>query len=129
MQASDLKTGTIFKEDKYPFLVEKYEHTKTARGGATVKVKARNLLTDQVLEKRYQSNSKVEDADVMRKNAQYLYKDHAFNFMDPDTYEQFTMTEKQVGESSQFMLDGETVQIMYFEGKTSIFRASKYYGF
>ncbi len=116
MLASELKTGSIFKDEGYPFLVEKYEHTKTARGGATVKVKARNLLTDQVLEKRYQSTSRVEDADVMRKNAQYLYEDNGYHFMDPDTYEQFMMTKDRVGDSTKFLLSGENAQIMYFEG-------------
>jgi len=113
--ASSLKTGTIFKEDKHPWLVEKYEHTKTARGGATIKVKARNLLTNQVLEKRYQATSKVEDADVLRKNAQYLYKDSNFHFMDPETFEQFEITKDVVGECARFLQDGENVQMMYFE--------------
>ncbi len=116
MLSTDLKTGVIFKEDGAPFLVERYEHTKTARGGATIKVKVRNLLTDQVLEKRYQSGARVEDADVMRKNAQYLFFDGAYNFMDPDTYDQFIMTADRVGDSSKFLLDGSTVQILYFEG-------------
>jgi elongation factor P len=116
--ASSLKTGTIFKEDNAPWLVEKYEHTKTARGGATVKVMARNLLTDQVLEKRYQSNSKVEDADVLRKNIQYLYRDgDSYFFMDPDSFEQMRLTKQRVGESAKFLLEGELVQVMYFEGQ------------
>ena len=116
MLASSLKTGTIFKENGHPFLVEKYEHTKTGRGGATVKVKARNLLTDQVLEKRYQSNSKVEDADVFRKNAQYLYRDSGYVFMDPDTYEQFTIGTKIIGDKARFFQEGALIQLMYFEG-------------
>lgn len=116
MLASSLKTGTIFKEDKHPWLVVKYKHTKTARGGATVKVKARDLLTSQVIEKRYQATSKVEDADVIRKNAQYLYKDNNFHFMDPTTFEQFEITKDIVGGSAKFLQEGETVQMMYFEG-------------
>jgi len=114
--ASSLKTGTVFKEDDHPWLVEKYERTKTARGGATIKVKARNLLTNQVLEKRYQATSKVEDADVLRKNAQYLYKDNTFHFMDPKSFEQFELTGDVVGESAKFLQESENVQMMYFEG-------------
>lgn len=117
MLASSLKTGTIFKEDNAPWLVEKYEHTKTARGGATIKVMARNLLTEQVIEKRYQATSKVEDADVIRKNIQFLYKDNGYFFMDPETYEQFRLSKEVVGESAKFLQEGEQVQIMYFEGK------------
>lgn len=116
MLATDLKTGTIFKEDNSPWVVVKYEHTKTARSGATVKVKARNLFTGQVLEKRYNSSSKVEDADVLRKNAQYIYHDKGYVFMDPDTFAQFTLDEETVGDSAKFLQEGESVQVMYYEG-------------
>lgn len=117
MLSNELKTGTIFKEDNAPYLVMKYEHIKSARGGANVKVKARNLLTGQVLEKSYLASAKVSDADVMRKNAQYLYKEKDYIFMDPDTYEQISIAEDIIGEPAKFLIEGETVQVMYFEGK------------
>lgn len=117
MLATSLKTGTIFKEDNYPWLVDKYEHTKTGRGGATVMVMARNLITGQVLEKRYKSTSKVEDADTIRKNAQYLYKDSKYNFMDPTTFEQFSISKEVIGDNVRFLQEGESVQLLYFEGK------------
>jgi len=116
MLATSLKTGTVFKEADQPWLVEKYEHTKTARGGATIKVKARNLLSNQVLEKRYQSAAKIDDADVHKKNIQYLYQDGQYHFMDPETFEQFELTKDVVGESAKFLQEGETVQVTYFDG-------------
>ena len=118
MIVTDLKTGTIFKENGQPFLVVKYEHIKVSRGSANVKVKAKNLITGQVLEKGYVASAKVEDADVRRKNAQYLYRDgDTYNFMDPDTYEQFNISEDTIGFSAQFLKDGEKVQILYFEDR------------
>lgn len=117
MQASDLKTGKIFKEDGQIFVVVKYTHTKTARGGATIKVKAKNLLTGQVLEKRYLSSTRVEDADVIKTNAQYIYEENGYVFMDPQTFEQFTIDTDTVGESAAFLLEGELYQIMYLEGR------------
>lgn len=117
MLASELKTGTIYKEANSPFEVLKYSHTKTARGGATVKIKARNLITGQYMEKTYLSSAKVEDADVKRKNAQYLYKDNDYIFMDPDTYEQFSVSGKALGEEKKFLVEGQKVLVMYFEEK------------
>ena len=117
MLATDLKTGTIFKESGTPFLVLKYTHTKVARGGATVKVKARNLITNSVLEKGYKATEKVEDADVIKKNTQYLYKENGYVFMDPNTYEQFTIPQNTIGESAKFLSEGQTVQVQYFEGQ------------
>ncbi len=117
MQANDLKTGTIYKESGTPLLVLKYTHTKVARGGATVKVKVRNLLTDAVIERNYKAGDHVEEADVMRKNAQYIYEDNGYVFMDPDSYEQFTVKPDAIGESARFLKEDTRVQVMYFEGE------------
>lgn len=116
MLATDLKTGVIYKEEGAPFLVIRYEHVKSARSGATVKVKVRNLLTDQVLLKSYVGSNRVEDADVRRQNVQYLYNDGVnYVFMDPDTYEQIPMSDELVGDNARFLKEGEKVQVMYFE--------------
>jgi len=116
MIATDLKTGRIFQEDGVPFQVLKYEHIKSARGGANVKVKVHNLLNGSVLEKGYLATARVEDASVFRSNAQYLYKDsNNFYFMDPNTYDQFTISQKIIGESEAFLKEGEKAQVMYFE--------------
>lgn len=117
MIATDLKTGTIFKESGQPYKVEKYSHSKVARGGATVKIRARNLITGQTIDKTFNGNVKFEEADTFKKNAQYLYRDNGYVFMDPDTYNQFTVTEETLGESKNFLIEGETVQVLYFEGK------------
>lgn len=116
MIVTDMKTGSVFKENGQPFLVIKYEHIKVSRGSANVKLRVRNLVTDQVLEKGYIASAKMEDAFVERKNAQYLYKDNAnYVFMDPDTYEQIYISEDTIGETSRFLKEGENVQVMYFE--------------
>lgn len=118
MLASDLKTGTIFKEGNTPYLVLKYTHVKVARGGATVRVKIKDILTGSVREISYVSSAKVEDADVVRKNAQYIYMDNlGYVFMDPDTYEQFTLLEDAIEDSVKFLTEGIKVQVLYFEGK------------
>lgn len=117
MMVTDLKTGRIFQENGVPYIVLRYEHIKVARGGANVKVKARNLLNDSVLEKSYIATAKVEDASVTRGNAQYLYHDNTgYVFMDPDTYEQFAISEKMMGDAKDFLKEGELAQLMYFEG-------------
>ena len=116
MIATELKTGKIFQEDGVPFKVLHYEHIKSARGGANVKVKARNLLNGSVLEKGYMATARVEDASITKNNAQYLYKDNSgFIFMNPTTYEQFTIPKDLMGDSADFLKEGEPVLVMYFE--------------
>lgn len=114
---TDLKTGTIFKENGQPWLVTKYSHSVVARGSANVKVNVKNLLTGQALLKSYSGNQTLEEADVRRKNATYLYSDSLHHFMDPDTYEQFTIDAEGVGDSGKFLQDGAVVQVLYFEAR------------
>lgn len=117
MIVTDLKTGTIFKDEGHPFLVLKYQHIKVSRGSAQVKVRAKNIITGQVLDKTWQSGASVEDASVENKSAQYLYKDNGYVFMDPKTYDQFTISEDVVGDSYKYLKDGESVIVKYFEGQ------------
>lgn len=117
MIATELKTGKIFQENGTPLLVLKYEHIKVSRGSAQVKVRVRNLLTGQVYERSFQSTGKVEPADVYTKNVQYLYNDGSFVFMDPETYEQFSIESDVIGDSSRFLVEGQTVMVQYFNDK------------
>jgi elongation factor P len=117
MDVTNLRNGVVFKDGGVPFQVLKYTHIKMSRGSANVRVKARNLLTGQVLEKSWISSARVEDAQLDRKKAQYLYKDGSYNFMDPKTYDQFSIPSSVVGDSGKFFNEGDNIQILYFEGK------------
>jgi len=115
LSASELKTGVVFKDGNTPYKVEKYEHSKTARSGATIRLRVRSLLDGNVAEKVYSSVDNVEEADIFKKSLQYLYKDSFFVFMDPVTYEQIELSEDVVGDNHFFLKDGEKYTVMYFE--------------
>jgi elongation factor P len=115
LSASELKTGVVFKDNNTPYKVEKYEHSKTARSGATIRLRVRSLLDGSVAEKVYSSVDMVADADIFKKTMQYLYKDSFFVFMDPVTYEQVELSEDVVGDNKFYLKEGEKYIIMYFE--------------
>jgi len=117
MVVTDLKNGIIFKDNGHPFVVLKYSHIKMSRGSAQVKVRAKNIITGQVLDKSWQSGASIEDAYVEHKNAQYLYRDSGYVFMDPKSFDQFTILEDIVGESAKYLKEGGVVQVNYFEGQ------------
>ncbi len=116
LNVTELRSGTVFKENGDPYIVLKYELIKLARQGAYIKVKAKNLLSGAVIERSWHSNLTVEEADINKRNSQYLYKDgENLVFMDPKTYEQESIPTKLVGESSKFLKEGDTVQVLYYE--------------
>lgn len=118
LNVTELRPGVVFKENNSPYLVVRNELIKMARQGAYIKVKAKNLLTGSVIERSWHSNLTVEEADVNRRNSQYLYKEgDNFIFMDPSNYEQETIPEDIIGESVNFLKDGDLVQVMFYEGR------------
>jgi elongation factor P len=116
MIVTDLKNGIVFKDNDHPFVVVKYQHVKISRGSAQVRIKMKDLITGQVLEKSWQSTAHVEDTYVETKNAQYLYKDIGYVFMDPENYNQFTIDEDVIGDTAAYLKEGEKVMVKYFEG-------------
>ncbi len=116
MKITDAKTGVVYKEDGQPLLVLKYTHTKMGRGTATIRLKTRNLITGVINEKSYINSYTLEPADVFKKTVQFLYKDEdSCMFMDPVSFEQFTISNDLVGDKLMYLNDGSNVVVTYFE--------------
>ncbi len=116
--ASDLRSGAVFKEDSSIYQVITYELIKMGRGSGTVKVKVRNLKTNSITEKSFITGARVEEADVEKKKAQYLYNDgENFYFMDPESFEQFAIAATVVGDLGKYLTDGLGVNLIIAEGQ------------
>ena len=57
----DLKKGTTFELDGSLYRVLDYEHRKVARGGATIRIKARDLRSGATIERTFNSGHRVQD--------------------------------------------------------------------
>lgn len=118
LSVTELRKGTVFAEGGTPFLVLDYSHTKMGRGTANIKVKARNLKTGTTLEKTFLSGASVEEAEVTHKKEQYLYTDgEACYFMDPASFEQFSIPLDIAEGATKFLPEGSQASIPYFQNK------------
>ena len=119
LNVNDLRNGTFFKEGKEIFLVITYEHVKTGRGSGNIKLKVRNVRSGAVVEKSFITGARVDEADVEKKKAQYLYRDgDSFNFMDPVSFEQFSIPSNVIGDQAKYLVDGLEVTLIVGEGET-----------
>jgi elongation factor P len=119
-QASDLKRGMILLLDAAPCrLLEVQQQAPSARGAnLMVKIRYRNLLTDQVLDKTFRGGDKTELADFEKRNGQYLYADgNSGVFMDLETYDQYTVAEELFGGVRGYLLDGTQVTLGLYQGR------------
>ncbi len=117
---TDLKVGKAIVMDETPFIVTWNQHSKQARGGGVMKTKLRNLLTGGALERTFQGNDKIEEADLSFRKAQFLYQNgDEFKFMDQETFETVTLSEDVLATAKNFLIDGSDVDLRYF-GETPI---------
>ncbi|MCX7928309.1 MAG: elongation factor P [Patescibacteria group bacterium] len=118
ISASDLRNGTAFLHDGKPHKVLKYTFIKMGRGGATVRVLARDLISGSVVEKTFSSSVKVEEAKTTKRTLQYLYQDGAnVVFMDPSNYEQLEVQKDVLENELPYIKEGETVTVVLWEDK------------
>jgi elongation factor P len=101
---SQFKNGLKILIDGDPFNIVENQEVKPGKGQAFNRVKMKNLKTGRVIEKTFKSNEKVDAADVMDTEMQYLYFDGEFyHFMDPVTFEQFEASATAVGDSAKWL--------------------------
>jgi len=118
INVNDLRAGTTFLDDSNIFETLEYTHTKMGRGTATIRIKARNLRTGAVIEKTFISGARVEEANLEKKEGQFLYLDGATaNFMESETFDQFSVPLKTFSGSEKYLQEGKVYPLLIFKGE------------
>jgi elongation factor P len=115
LSISNIKTGKNIVLDGDPYSVVYHEHSKTGRAGAVLRTKLKNLKTGAVQEKTFQGADKVEEADMSKSKAQFLYvEDENFTFMDNETFDQFSISQEAIGSAKDYLTEGLEVVMLNF---------------
>lgn len=115
---SDLKKGLRIELEGIPYRITEYQHVKPGKGAAFVRTKIKSLLNGRVIEKTFHAGDKAEVPNLEQKTMQYLYNDGEFyQFMDTTSFEQIGLTDDQVSEVKEFMLETMEVEILFFNNK------------
>ncbi len=118
LSITDLKVGVTFFFENQPYIVLESQHSKMGRGGAILRSKIKNLITGAITERTFRGNEKLEPIQIERKKAQFLYReDDRYFFMDGKSFEQFFLTEQQISQQKNFLLEGAMVQLQYLENQ------------
>ena len=117
---SDFKKGLRFENEGAPWQVlEHTVHNPSARGAATlVKVKARNLITGQVLQKTFKAGETFDEADLQKLKVQFLYEEgEDMVFMDMDSYEQHHFAKEKLDDVLPWLTDGFELHLLRYRGE------------
>ncbi len=116
--SNDIKNGTVLRIDGQLWTIIEFQHVKPGKGGAFVRTKMKNVTSGKTVDKTFNAGTKVETANVDKRDMQYLYKDgDDFVFMDIGNYDQINVSSAIVGGAADFMLESQTVLVATNEGQ------------
>ena len=117
---NDLKTGMHLEVEGNLVQVVDFQHVKPGKGHAFVRTTLKNARNGAVVDKTFRAGEKFQRMHTEVKNAQYLYDSgDDVVFMEDDTYEQFSLPRKTVGEDLQFIPPSSAVQVLTVDGRPS----------
>ena len=118
--ASDLKKGLKIQIDGNPYIITDFQFSKPGKGQSLYKCRLKNMINNTIVDRTYRSGDTFEKPDLSERKMQYLYnQDNEYHFMDVQSYEQSMLTEEQVGEAKNYLIDNLEVDILFF-GTTPI---------
>ena len=119
ISTSDLKRGAMMELDGQIVQILSYEHIKMGRGSAQVRIKLRNVKRGQTVERSFQAGEKWPRAILEKRPVQFLYQDGSdYHFMETESYEQFHLTAEQLGDITDYLIEGMTLDRTSYQGET-----------
>ena len=109
---NDLKNGMVLDIDGQLWQVLWFQHHKPGKGNTVVRTKLKNVLSNKIVDRTFNSDTKVDTANVDRREMQYLYHDgEGYVFMDTGTYDQLTLSDDVVGSAKDYLLEEQLATV------------------
>ena len=127
--ANELKKKMLIEIDGQPYnVLDVFFATPTARGASTmVRTRLKNLLNGSVQEKSFRTSEKFPEPDVEVAAVSFLYSNSdGFHFMDQSTYEQFTLSEDNIGDEHWYLKEGLILEIFKYNGQAVSLQLPQY---
>jgi elongation factor P len=116
MKATDIRKGHVLMIDGQPCRVMDFTHRTPGNLRAFVQVRFRSLVSGNTFDQRLAATDFLQEAQLDTKEMQVLYRSRA-HVMDQQTYEQFTLDERAVGEDTPWLQPEMVVQVEWLEGR------------
>lgn len=118
ISTSDLKKGVTIEFEGQLCSVLEWQHVKIGRGGAIVRMKLRNLRSGSTFDRTCDAGEKFKRLYLDRTTVTYQYEDgHQYHFMDTTTYDDIMLTEEQLGDAKNYLIDNLELDIILFDGE------------
>jgi len=118
VNANDLRKGMAVMWNGDVCIVLETQHRTPGNLRAFVQGTLRSLKTGRSFEQRFGSSDKLETVNVTRSKWEFSYKDQTgYTFMNPETYDNITLTEEIVGNAKNYLTENLAVEVLFVEDK------------
>jgi len=115
IDTGDLRKGLTIEIDGNLYSIVDWEHNKTGRGGAKVKLKLRDVRAGHTIEQTYDAGARFTRARVERQPAQYLYEDGGlYYFMNTESYEQIAIGLDRIGDAINYLRENDDCSVLTY---------------
>jgi len=115
--ASSVRKGNVLEVDGKLCIVMKAENIHPGKGTPVTHLDMRRISDGVKITERYRTTDQVERAYLEDKTYNYLYEDDiGFNFMEPETFEQITVSRDIIGEQAVYLQENMAVNLSLHEG-------------
>src|SRR5262245_57322147 len=116
IRVTEAKKGMIIKFEGDLYQITKYDHVAPGNWRAIHHLNLNHLRTGRQKDVRMGTSDVIEPMYVEVKKCQYLYQDaNGPVFMDQATFDQFHLTKDVLADALQFLVEGDTVDVVYVE--------------
>lgn len=117
ISTGDLKKGLTIEFDGQVCSIVEWQHVKIGRGGAIVRMKLRNLRTGALFERTCDAGDKFKRVYLDHVTVTYQYQEgDQYHFMDTSSFDDIILTEAQLGDAKNYLIDNLELDIVLYEG-------------
>ena len=115
--ASSLRKGNVVDLDGRLYVVLTAQNIHPGKGTPVTQMDLRRISDGVKISERYRTPEQVERAFVESQEHSFLYEDASgYHFMNPDSYEQVTVTKDVIGDQAVYLQEGMACMLSLHEG-------------
>ena len=116
--ATQIKKGMAIKLNNELYRVFSFQHITPGNWRGMVQTKLKSMKTGSIIEHRFRSEDRVEQAYLETHEMEYLYSDGTdYHFMNTESFEQVHLPADLLEDAIPYMIANIKLQVVYYEGK------------
>jgi len=116
--ATQIKRGMTIKHNGELYRVFSFQHITPGNWRGMVQTKLRSLKSGSIIEHRFRSEDRVEQAYLETHEVEYLYSDGSdYYFMNTSTFEQFHLPVELLEDAVPYLIPNIKLKVEFHENK------------